>query len=107
MPNVTILFLIIVIPRCLSGTIAAKKLKFWLQVVLGPPFATACREIRKSGSKSGIFCFYGRTLGSTLNGPESPILDSIFLRSYLTVLQGAQLGLGVQSVLDGQVSQGV
>ena len=78
MPNVTILSITIVISRCLSGTIAAaKKLKFWLQVVLGPPFATACREIRKSGpGKSGLFRLYGRTSGSTPNGAESPIQDS-------------------------------
>ena len=38
-----------------SGTIAARGLKFWLQVALSAPIATAWAEIRKSGSgKSGF-----------------------------------------------------
>ena len=36
----SILYFIIVIKRSLSGTTAARGLKFWLQVALGVPFAT-------------------------------------------------------------------
>ena len=71
-----------------SGTTAARGLKFWLQVGLGPPIATAWTEIRKSGSGSGkygfsgnlffaFFGFYGPlgTSGSPPDGPEPPNPD--------------------------------
>ena len=43
----------------ISGSIAARGLKFWLQVGLGPPIATPWTEIRKSGSGSGKSGFSG------------------------------------------------
>ena len=71
-----------------AETTAARGLKFWLQVALGPPIATPCAEIWKSGSGSGksgfsgifFFCFfrfYGPLWPSGLSpdGPESPNPD--------------------------------
>ena len=72
----------------ISETIAARGLKFWLQVALLAPFATAWTEIRKSGSGSGksgfsgklffaFFGFYGLLgpQGHPPDGPESPNPD--------------------------------
>ena len=39
----------------ISVTIAARDLKFWLQVALGPLIATRCAEIRVGSGKSGFF----------------------------------------------------
>ena len=83
-----ILYFIIVRGRSISGTIAARGLKFWLQVALSAPIATAWKQIRKSGSGSGksgfsgnfffaFFGFYGPlgTSGSPPDGPEPPNPD--------------------------------
>ena len=43
----------------ISGSIAARGLKFWLQVALSAVFATPWTEIRKSGSGSGKSGFSG------------------------------------------------
>ena len=72
----------------ISGTTAARGLKFWLQVALSAPISTAWAEIRKSGSGSGksgfsgkfffaFFGFYGPlgTSGSPPDGPEPPNPD--------------------------------
>ena len=48
-----ILYFIIVREVSISGTTAARGLKFWLQVALLAPISTAWAEIRKSGSGSG------------------------------------------------------
>ena len=67
-------------------TTAPRGLKFWLQVALSAPIATAWIRIRKSGSgKSGktgnfffaFFRFYGPlgTSGSPPDGPEPPNPD--------------------------------
>ena len=82
--NRVILFIIIVFKRGLSGTIRARGLKFWLQVALSAPIATAWTEIRKSGSGSGksgfcpeiffrFFRFYGPlgTSGSLPGGSRT------------------------------------
>ena len=60
-----ILYFIIVREPTISGTIAARGLKFWLQVALLAPIATPWTQIRKSGSGSGksgfngiFFCFF-------------------------------------------------
>ena len=50
-----ILYFIIVREPRISGTTEARGLKFWLQVGLGPPIATAWTEIRKSGSGQSRF----------------------------------------------------
>ena len=79
-------YIIIVREGKISGTIAHRGLKFWLQVALSAPIATAWTEIRKSGSgKSGFsgnfffafFGFYGPlgTSGSPPDGPEPPNPD--------------------------------
>ena len=83
-----ILYFIIVREVKISGTTAARGLKFWLQVALSAPIATAWAEIRKSGSGSGksgfsgkfffaFFGFYGPlgTSGSPPDGPEPPNPD--------------------------------
>ena len=67
----------------ISETIAARGLKFWLQVALSAPFATAWTEIRKSGSGSGktgfcpefFFAFFASTdpLGPQGHSPEVPV----------------------------------
>ena len=72
----------------ISGTTAARGLKFWLQVALSAPIATAWTEIRKSGSGSGKSGFYGNFFslflastdllgpqGHPPNGPEPPNPD--------------------------------
>ena len=72
----------------ISGTTAARGLKFWLQVALSAPIATAWTEIRKSGSGSGksgfsgnfffaFFGFYGLLgpQGHPPDGPEPPNPD--------------------------------
>ena len=72
----------------ISGTTAARGLKFWLQVALSAPFATAWTEIRKSGSGSGKSGFSGNFFfaffasmdllgpqGHPPDGPESPNPD--------------------------------
>ena len=51
-------YIIIVREVGISGTIAARGLKFWLQVALSAPIATAWAEIRKSGSGSGKSGFF-------------------------------------------------
>ena len=43
----------------ISASIAARGLKFWLQVALSAPISTRCAEIRKSGSGSGKSGFSG------------------------------------------------
>ena len=71
--------------RSISGSIAARGLKFWLQVAFGPPISTRCAEIRKSGSGSGKSGFSGNFFfaffasmdllgpqGHPPDGPESP-----------------------------------
>ena len=83
-----ILFIIIVFKRGLSGTVRTRGLKFWLQVALSAPIATAWKQNRKSGSGSGksgfsgkfffaFFGFYGPlgTSGSPPDGPEPPNPD--------------------------------
>ena len=83
-----ILLIIIVFKRGLSGTIRARGLKFWLQVALSAPIATAWTEIRKSGSGSGksgfsgifFFAFFASMdllgpQGHPPDGPESPNPD--------------------------------
>ena len=57
-----ILYFIIVRERGLSGTTAARGLKFWLRVALSAPIATAWKQIRKSGSGSGKSEFSGNFL---------------------------------------------
>ena len=57
-----ILYFIIVRELRISGTIAARGLKFWLQVALSAPIATAWTEIRKSGfSGNFFFAFFAST----------------------------------------------
>ena len=83
-----ILYFIIVREGKISGTIAARGLKFWLQVALSAPIATAWTEIRKSGSGSGKSGFSGNFFfaffasmdllgpqGHPPDGPESPNPD--------------------------------
>ena len=85
---ILILYFIIVREPAISGTIAARGLKFWLQAALSAPIATPWTQIRKSGSGSGksgfsgffffaFFGFYGPlgTSGSTPDGPEPPNPD--------------------------------
>ena len=66
----------------ISASIAARGLKFWLQVALLAPIATRCAEIRKSRSGSGksgfsgnfffaFFGFYG-LLGPQGHPPDAP-----------------------------------
>ena len=66
----------------ISGTTAARGLKFWLQVALSAPIATAWKQNRKSGSGSGksgfsgkfffaFFGFYG-LLGPQGHPPDAP-----------------------------------
>ena len=87
-PYCGILYFIIVIKRKISASRVARGLKFWLQVALSAPIATAWAEIRKSGSGSGksgfseknffaFFGFYGPlgTSGSPPDGPEPPNPD--------------------------------
>ena len=65
----------------ISGSIAARGLKFWLHVGLGPPIATRWAEIRKSGSvKSGFlgnfFRFFFASmdlLGPKDHPPDGPV----------------------------------
>ena len=76
----------------ISGNSAARGLKFWLQVALSAPIATAWTEIRKSGSGgsgsgksgfSGFFFFFAffasmdllGPQGHSPDGPVSPNLD--------------------------------
>ena len=69
----------------ISGSIAARGLKFWLQVALSALFATPWTEIRKSGSRSGKSGFSGKIFfastdllgpqGHLPDGPESPNPD--------------------------------
>ena len=76
--------IIIVRERGISGTTAARGLKFWLQVALSAPIATAWKQNRKSGSGSGktgfcpenffrFFRFYGPlgTSGSLPGGSRT------------------------------------
>ena len=83
-----ILYFIIVRERKISGTTAARGLKFWLQVALGALFATPWKQIRKSGSGSGKSGFSGNFFfaffasmdllgpqGHPPDGPESPNPD--------------------------------
>ena len=68
-----ILYFIIVRERKISGTTAARGLKFWLQVALGAPIATAWKQIRKSGSgKSGFSgnFFFAFFASMDLLGPQ-------------------------------------
>ena len=55
----SILYFIIVRGGRHFETTAARGLKFWLQVALGAPIATAWKQIRKSGSGSGKSGFSG------------------------------------------------
>ena len=70
----------------ISASVAARALKFWLQVAFGPPVSTRCAEIRKSGSgKSGFsgknFLAFFASMdllgpqGHPPDGPESPNPD--------------------------------
>ena len=70
----------------ISGTRVTRAMKFWLLVGLGPPIATRCAEIRKSGSgKSGFygiffFAFFASMdllgpQGHPPDGPEPPNPD--------------------------------
>ena len=69
----------------ISESVAARGLKFWLQVALLAPIATPWTEIRISGSGSGksgfsrIFFFASMDLlgpqGHPPDGPESPNPD--------------------------------
>ena len=58
----------------ISGTTAARGLKFWLQVALLAPFATAWTQIRKSGSGKTGFCpeffFFAFFASMDLLGPQ-------------------------------------
>ena len=57
--NLQILYFIIVREVVISESIAARGLKFWLQVALSAPIATPWTQIRKSGSGSGKSGFSG------------------------------------------------
>ena len=78
---VNILYFIIVREGKISGTIAPRGLKFWLQVGLGPPITTPWTLIRKSGSgKSGFsgnffFAFFASMdlLGPQGHPPDVPV----------------------------------
>ena len=87
-PNIYWKYIIIVWECMISASIAARALKFWLQVAFGPPVSTRCAEIRKSGSGSGksgfsgiFFRFFSASMdllgpqGHHLDGPESPNPD--------------------------------
>ena len=56
----------------ISASRAARGLKFWLQVALSAPIATAWTEIRKSGSGSGKSGFFGKFFFASMDllGPQ-------------------------------------
>ena len=76
-----ILYFIIVREPTISASIAVRGLKFWLQVALSAPIATAWTQIWKSGSGksgfSGIFfsLFFASTdlLGPQGHPPDVPV----------------------------------
>ena len=64
----------------ISASRAARGLKFWLQVALSAPFATAWTQIRKSGSgsgKSGFSGFFFSLFFASIDplGPQGHPLD--------------------------------
>ena len=78
------IYIIIIVTKVgISASRAARGLKFWLQVGLGPPIATPWTEIRKSGSGSGKSDFYGifffaffgfhGPLGTSGSPPDVPV----------------------------------
>ena len=58
-----ILYFIIVRGRKISGTTAARGLKFWLQVALLALISTPWTEIRKSGFSGNFFFAFFRFYG--------------------------------------------